>query len=125
MTKSQFVFSFASDWLTIWCEFLKPIKECGKAKPIQSQIRFDTQLKIALHDKANENYCDWEACVQLAENNKLKKKNYITVEAPISRNPQEAESVCNWCRPLNPLTPRSDQHINSPFNFHTLSSRQV
>ena len=26
---------------------------------------------------------------------------------------------------LNPLTPMSDQHINSPFDFHTLSSKQV
>ena len=26
---------------------------------------------------------------------------------------------------LNPLTPRSDQHINSPYDFNTLSSRQV
>ena len=26
---------------------------------------------------------------------------------------------------FNPLTPRSDQHIDSPSNFDTLSSRQV
>ena len=26
---------------------------------------------------------------------------------------------------VNPLTPRSDQYINSPYNFSTLSSRQV
>ena len=25
----------------------------------------------------------------------------------------------------NPLTPRSDQHMNSPYKFNTLSSRQV
>ena len=26
---------------------------------------------------------------------------------------------------LNPLTPRSDQHVTSPYNIHTLSSKQV
>ena len=26
---------------------------------------------------------------------------------------------------VNPLTPRSDQHMNFPYNFNTLSSRQV
>ena len=26
---------------------------------------------------------------------------------------------------FNPFTPRSDQHINSSYNFNTLSSRQV
>ena len=26
---------------------------------------------------------------------------------------------------VNPLTPKSDQYINSPYNFNTLSSRQV
>ena len=26
---------------------------------------------------------------------------------------------------INPLTPRSDQHIKSPYNFNTLSSREV
>ena len=29
------------------------------------------------------------------------------------------------CTYLDPLTPKSDQYINSPFNFNTLSSRQV
>ena len=28
-------------------------------------------------------------------------------------------------RPINPLTPRSDSHVTSPCNIHTLSSRQV
>ena len=27
--------------------------------------------------------------------------------------------------PLNPLTPRSDQRVTSPYNIHTLSSKQV
>ena len=26
---------------------------------------------------------------------------------------------------INPLTPRSDQNINSPYNFNTLSSRKI
>ena len=26
---------------------------------------------------------------------------------------------------VNPLTPKSDQYITSPYNFNTLSSRQV
>ena len=41
-------FSFASDWLRGWCEFSRPITERSKAKPMQSRITFDTQLKIAL-----------------------------------------------------------------------------
>ena len=28
-------------------------------------------------------------------------------------------------RDLNPLTPRSDLHATSPYNSHTLSSKQV
>ena len=27
--------------------------------------------------------------------------------------------------PVNPLTPRSDQNVNYPYNFNTLLSRQV
>ena len=41
-------FSFASDWLKKWREISKPITERSKAKPMQSRITFDTQLKIAL-----------------------------------------------------------------------------
>ena len=26
---------------------------------------------------------------------------------------------------INPFTPKSDKHINSPYDFNTLSSRQV
>ena len=31
----------------------------------------------------------------------------------------------NFSFSFNPLTPGSDQYINSPYNFNTLSSRQV
>ena len=41
-------FTFASDWLRGWREFSRPITERSKAKPMQSRITFDTQLKIAL-----------------------------------------------------------------------------
>ena len=41
-------FSSASDWLRGWREFSRPITERSKAKPMQSWITFDTQLKIAL-----------------------------------------------------------------------------
>ena len=41
-------FSFASDWLTKWREYSGPITERSKAKPRQSLITFDSQLKIAL-----------------------------------------------------------------------------
>ena len=40
-------FSFASDWLRGWHEFSRPITAHSKAKPMQSRITFDTQLKIA------------------------------------------------------------------------------
>ena len=42
-------FGFASDWLNSWREFFKPITERSKAKPKQSPIIFDTQLKTALN----------------------------------------------------------------------------
>ena len=41
-------FSFASDWLRKWREFFRPIAGRSKAKPKQSLITFNTQLKIAL-----------------------------------------------------------------------------
>ena len=41
-------FSFASDWLRGLREISKPITERSKAKPMQSRITFDTQLKIVL-----------------------------------------------------------------------------
>ena len=41
-------FSFASDCLRGWRGFSKPITERSKAKPMQSRIKFDTQLKIVL-----------------------------------------------------------------------------
>ena len=34
-------------------------------------------------------------------------------------------TVPSKCLVLNPFTPRSDQHINSPYNSNTLSRRQV
>ena len=39
-------FSFASDWWRKWCEYSDPITERSKAKPVQSRITFDTQLKL-------------------------------------------------------------------------------
>ena len=45
-------FSFPSDWLRGWREFSRPITEHSEAKPMQSRITFDTQLKIALKTKA-------------------------------------------------------------------------
>ena len=41
-------FGFASDWLRKWREFFRPITGRSKAKPKQSLITFNTQLKIAL-----------------------------------------------------------------------------
>ena len=41
-------FSFASDLLREWSEFLWTNHRTSKAKPTQSQITFNTQLKIAL-----------------------------------------------------------------------------
>ena len=43
-------FGSVSDWFKKlrWRDFSKPITECSKAKPTQSRITFDTQLKIAL-----------------------------------------------------------------------------
>ena len=38
-------FFFASDWLKDWWQFSGPITERSKAKPVKSQITFDTQLK--------------------------------------------------------------------------------
>ena len=44
-------FSFACDWLRGWREFYRPITERSEAKPMQSQITFDTRLKIALKSR--------------------------------------------------------------------------
>ena len=41
-------FGLTSDWLRKWREFFKPITERGNAKPKQTRITFDTQVKIAL-----------------------------------------------------------------------------
>ena len=41
-------FGFTSDWLRKWREFFKPITEPGNAKPKQTRITFDTQVKTAL-----------------------------------------------------------------------------
>ena len=41
--------AFASDWLRGWGEFSRPITARSKAKPMQSRVTFDTQLKIALN----------------------------------------------------------------------------
>ena len=41
-------FSFASDWLKKWREISRPITELSNAKPMQSRITFDTQLKNTL-----------------------------------------------------------------------------
>ena len=41
-------FSFASDWLKKWREISRPTTELSNAKPMQSRITFDTQLKITL-----------------------------------------------------------------------------
>ena len=40
-------FSFVSDWSRERREFSKPITERSKAKPMQSEITFNTQLKLA------------------------------------------------------------------------------
>ncbi len=41
-------FDFTSDWLRKWCEIFKPITQRSSAKPTQTRIMFDTQVKIAL-----------------------------------------------------------------------------
>ena len=43
----------ASDWLREWREFSGPITKRSKAKPMQSQITFETQLKISLFGEGN------------------------------------------------------------------------
>ena len=42
-------FCFESDWLREWCEFLLDQSQRSKAKPMQSQMTFDTYLRIALN----------------------------------------------------------------------------
>ena len=43
-----FGFSFTFDWLRLWREFSGPITQRSKAKPMQYNITFDTQLETAL-----------------------------------------------------------------------------
>ena len=42
-------FCFESDWLREWCEFLLDQSQRSKAKPMQSQITFDTYLRVSLN----------------------------------------------------------------------------
>ena len=44
---------FISNWWRMWREFSKPITEQSKAKPKQTPITFDTQLKPAPQDRSN------------------------------------------------------------------------
>ncbi len=41
-------FGFSSDWLRKWREIFKPITKHSNAKPKQTQLTFDTQVKTAL-----------------------------------------------------------------------------
>ncbi len=41
-------FGFTSDWLKKWRKFFKPITKRSNAKPKQTRITFDTQVKTAL-----------------------------------------------------------------------------
>ena len=60
-------FSFASYRLRGWREFSRPITERSKAKPMQSRITFDTQLKIAIKHQISSTLllrgCDAYLCV--------------------------------------------------------------
>ena len=42
-------FSFSFYWLREWREFFGPITERSKAKPLQSRITFDAQLKMTIN----------------------------------------------------------------------------
>ena len=41
-------FGFTSDWLRKWREYFKPITKRSNTKPKQTQIIFDSHVKIAL-----------------------------------------------------------------------------
>ena len=43
-------FCFTSDWLRKWREDFNPIAKRSNAKPKQTLITFDTQVKTALND---------------------------------------------------------------------------
>ena len=45
---------FTSDWLRKWRESFKPITECSNAKPKQTRITFDTQVKTALSSSLHQ-----------------------------------------------------------------------
>ena len=49
MTKSRLVLVLHVTGLRRWRNFSRPITERSKAKPMQSRITFDTQLKIAIY----------------------------------------------------------------------------
>ena len=48
---------FASNQLREWCEFSGPITNQIKGNPMQFQVTFNTQLKIALRDECNYELC--------------------------------------------------------------------
>ncbi len=41
-------FGFTPDWMRRWREIFKPITKRSNAKPKQTQLTFDTQVKTAL-----------------------------------------------------------------------------
>ncbi len=41
-------FGFSSDWLRKWREIFKPITKRSNAKPKQTQLTFNTQVKTTL-----------------------------------------------------------------------------
>ena len=56
---------------------------------------------------------------------------HLLVILRLKRNmmPQNKEvkvRIQQWAlKPFDPLTPRSDEHANSPYNIHTLYSKQI
>ena len=64
---------------------------------------------------------------QKGESNLLSKL-IVSIHFKISKCLLELSNASPTCTDIseyNPLTPRSNQYINAPYNFNTLSSRQV
>ena len=54
-------------------------------------------------------------------------KMLMTLEVPVREDTRAPLLIIFWEHTIyfNPFTPRSDQYINSPFHFNTLSSRKL
>ena len=54
MTRSQLIFSFASDWLRILSKYFRPITKRSKVKPVKSHGPIKTKVNYNVRENAGD-----------------------------------------------------------------------